>query len=190
MRYPSSQSLTPGIFYACCCFWSSCFLFPLVCQAQTMLPVIERWSGQYPVNELYRMPEEQMINGTGFVNNAATWNKIWHGANQSDAPAVDFHSEIVCFAHNVVFLNILHVTAGTVDDDGVVDVLAIQTKTARPIDDFVYWSAGTIPIAGLTHLRVAGDTLDLTAIPEPGTSLIVVTGLVMMVGFRYLRPPS
>jgi len=190
MRHPSSQSLIPGGFYVCCCFWSFCFLFPMVCQAQTMLPVIERWSGQYPVSELHRMPEEQMINGTGFVNNTAAWNEIWHGANQSDAPAVDFHVEIVCFAHNVEFLNIVHVTAGTVDDEGVVDVLAMQTKTARPIDDFVYWSAGTIPIAGLTHLRVAGDTLDLAVLPEPGTSLIVVTGLVMMVGFRYLRPPS
>ena len=130
------------------------------------------------------MPEEQTLGGIGFVDDAAVWNEIWHGANKEDTPDVDFQTEIVIFAHNVDFLNIVHVTAGAVDDAGIVDVIAIQTKTAHPINDFVYWSAGTIPIAGLAHLRVADGPVDLVVVPEPASFALLGLGSLLMLRRR------
>ena len=128
---------------------------------------LEQWWGEYPISELDLFPLDQEINGLGYIADQETWASVWSGFRSGPVPAVDFESELVLFARNVDFVNRLRLLSATVDEQGMAHVIVAETRTAIPIDDFVYWSAGTIPADGVFQLRSNGELLAIPGVPEP-----------------------
>lgn len=127
---------------------------------------VEHWQGQYPVDELHRFLADDEIGGVGYIASQETWEAVWQGFSSDAVPPVQFPNEIVVYARNVNFVNIISPLAVSLDDQGTAEVLAASTLTARPIEDFVYWSAATIPSEGVLQLGSAGQSLSVQ-VPEP-----------------------
>lgn len=120
-------------------------------------PAIQRWSGDYPVAELGRLPAGQQATGVGFFSTAAGFEAAWSAFKPGEAaPAVDFASNIVVFVRNMSFYNRTNI--GKTDlKDGVLEVLAMETMSAIPITDKVAMAMAVVPRQGIQFIQ-AGPT--------------------------------
>ena len=92
-------------------------------------------------------------------------------------PVVDFPNELVVYVRNVDSFNHIDQLAVSLDEQGVADLEALTTLTNAPIEDFVYWSAATIPTDGVLQLGSSGQFVPVQ-VPEPsGISLAAIAGL-------------
>jgi hypothetical protein len=125
--------------------------------------VLEKWAGDYPVAELGRLPEGQRGAGIGYIGDAATFAAVWEAFMPSEGePGVDWLENIVVFSRNTQFYNrtnIFRVTA----QDGVAEVMAMETMSAIPIEDKVAMAMAVIPRAGLRAIKVGDGRLEISA---------------------------
>ena len=135
--------------------------------------VSKDWQGSYPVAELDRFDPGRESNGIGYIVDQTTWTEVWTAFSDEPTPVVNFNDSLVVYARNVEFLNIISPLSVTLDQGGAADVVAASTRTARPIEDFVYWSAGVIPNNDVQFLQQGSTQLQVVA-PEP-TSLFLAT---------------
>lgn len=120
-------------------------------------PVSQRWSGDYPVAELGRLPPGQQATGVGFFWTPAGFEAAWAAFKPGEAvPAVDFDGNIVVFVRNVSFYNRTSI-AKTDLKDGVLEVLAMETRSANPITDKVAMAMAVVPREGIRFIQ-AGPT--------------------------------
>jgi hypothetical protein len=107
------------------------------------------WEGDYPVAGLDRLPAGQREAATGYIANARTFAAVWRAFKPGEAvPQVDFEYELVIFARNVRFYNRTGIGQVQVKD-GVLEVLALETMSAHPIEDKVAMSLAVVPRAGV-----------------------------------------
>jgi hypothetical protein len=60
------------------------------------IPLLEKWSGDYPVSELGRLPEEQQGLAAGYIGDTETFITVWRAFMPGEIlPAVDFSKNIV-----------------------------------------------------------------------------------------------
>jgi hypothetical protein len=130
------------------------------------LPILQKWAGDYPVSALPRLPEGQRSSAVGYIGDGETFSTVWQafetGAN---VPQVDFSTQLVVFSRNVDFYNRTSIFKITLRD-GVAEVLAMETKSAMPIEDKVAMALAVIPRAGIKFIRAGKDRIPL----EPNTS--------------------
>jgi len=87
--------------------------------------VTQHWSGDYPVEELERLPEPQRNSGVGYLASQASLEIVWSAFQPGEAlPAVDFDRNIVVFVRNVSFYNRTDLFK-TELKDGVLEVVAM-----------------------------------------------------------------
>lgn len=126
---------------------------PLRESAPEALPILQRWSGDYPVAELGRLPEEQRSSGVGYLGDAVTFAAVWRAFKPGeDVPEVGFTENLVVFSRNRQFYNRTSVVK-VVLADGVAEVLAIETKSAMPIGDNVAMAMAVIPREGIRFIQ-------------------------------------
>jgi len=112
--------------------------------AQTV-PIEASWQGNYPVDALRSLPAGQQDAATGFITNAATFASVWRAFQPDEVvPRVDFEQDLVVFARNVNFYNRTRIATVQITD-GVLQVLAVETMSAHPIEDEVAMSLAVIP---------------------------------------------
>ena len=132
---------------------AGCSNAPLEKATPTELVISQSWSGDYPVAELGRLPEGQRQSGVGYLGSAAAFEPVWAVFKPGEAlPSVDFGKQVVVFHRNVNFYNRTRIFKVTLED-GVADVLAMETMSAIPVENKVAMAMAVIPRAGVKSLR-------------------------------------
>lgn len=117
------------------------------------LAIVDRWSGDFPVAQLQLLPEAQRQSPTGYIGNPKTFAAVWQAFKPGEkVPAVDFRANLVVFSRNVVFYNRTHIMKVVLADGGL-EILAMETMSARPIEDKMAMALAVISRAGVQFIR-------------------------------------
>ena len=131
------------------------------------LPVLRRWTGDYPVARLGLLPERQRGTRVGYFGDRCAFAKVWKAFRPGeDLPAVDFGGNLVVFSRNVRFFNRTSIAKVRLRD-GVAEILAIETLSAIPIGDNVAMALAEVPRAGIRFLAAAPEPIPVV---EPDTA--------------------
>ena len=123
-------------------------------KASQTVPIKASWQGDYPVDALRKLPAGQRDAATGFITDAATFASVWRAFQPDETvPHVDFEQDLVVFARNVNFYNRTRIAQVQIKD-GVLEILAMETMSAHPIEDEVAMSLAVIPRKGAEAVRV------------------------------------
>ncbi len=142
-------------------------------QTQTSPPltgearILQAWQGDYPVARLDLLPEKQREQGVGFINDSVIFEAVWQAFQPGEGlPEIDFDDRLVFFARNTQFFNRIRI--GKIDvKDGVAQVLAMETKSAMPIEDKVAMSLVVVAREGITGILSGQAVISLNMKPEP-----------------------
>lgn len=117
--------------------------------------ILQRWSGDYPVAELKRLPEGQRQSRAGWLGDTATFASVWLAFEPGESmPIVDFQNHLVAFVRNTEFYNRTSIAKATLSG-AVLDLLVIETMSALPIEDKVAMALIVIPRAGVSYIQSA-----------------------------------
>jgi hypothetical protein len=118
------------------------------------LPLAASWSGDYPVAALDQLPAGQQQNRVGLIVDAAAFARVWQNFKPAEAlPTVDFATSLVVYSRNVDFYNRTNILKVTLTA-GVIEVLAMETMSARPIEQQAAMALAVVPRAGVKALRL------------------------------------
>jgi len=123
--------------------------------------IMQSWQGDYPVDQLTLLPEGQRDQIVGYINDAETFSDIWNqfkpGAN---VPEINFETNLVFFVRNIQYYNRISIGKVTITN-GVVDVLAMETMSAIPIEDNLALSLAVIPRKGITAIKIGDKQISI-----------------------------
>jgi hypothetical protein len=126
------------------------------------LLILQKWSGDYPVVYLNRLPEGQQRSGVGFIGDEPTFRGVWEAFKPGEkVPEVDFTKELVVFSRNVVFYNRTSI-AKVALRDGVAEVIASETRSSLPIEDKVAMAVAVIPRAGVKFIQAGEERVPVS----------------------------
>lgn len=118
------------------------------------IPLLEKWSGDYPVSELNLLPEGQQTNAAGYIGDTETFIPVWRAFMPEEIlPVVDFSKNIVVFTRNIKFYNRTTIFKVEVSPEGTAEILAMETMSAIPIDEKVAMSMAVIPREGVVAIH-------------------------------------
>jgi hypothetical protein len=118
-----------------------------------VLPVLQRWTGDYPVGQLDRLPEGQRRSRVGCLSDAAAFKRFWQAFKPDTAvPAIDFSKNLVIFARNMDRYHRTLIAKVTLQD-GVAEIVDIGTASASPIEDKVGVALALVPREGVQFIR-------------------------------------
>jgi len=124
--------------------------------------IVSQWSGDYPVGQLARLPQGQRATPVGYIVDAETLGSVWQVFKpEEQMPVVDFDADLIVFVRNVDFYNRISISRCTAQD-GVAEILAVQTMSAMPIEDKAGMSLAVIPRAGLRFIKARGVMVPVT----------------------------
>lgn len=127
------------------------------------LALLQQWQGDYPVAERSRLPPAQRDAPVGAIADAQTFAGVWEALRPGEAvPQIDFEEHLVVFVRNTRFYNRTRILRVTLED-GVAEVLAIETMSAMPIEDRVAMALAAVPRVGIRAFRDRDAVL-----PVPG----------------------
>jgi hypothetical protein len=120
--------------------------------------ILQFWQGDYPTAQLNLLPENQREHAVGFIGNAKTFRAVWNVFKPGETvPSIDFNTNFIIFAKNTQFYNRIRIGKVNVTN-GVAEVLAMETMSARPIEDKVAMSLVILNRQGITGIR-SGDNI-------------------------------
>ncbi len=117
------------------------------------LPILQQWRGDYPVSELVRFPENMRTSSVGCIADAETFAGVWQAFKPNEKmPDVDFKTNLVVFSRNTYFYN--RTSIGMVKlVDGVLEIVAMETMSALPIEARAAIALAVIPRAGVKFIQ-------------------------------------
>jgi hypothetical protein len=117
--------------------------------------ILQSWHGDYPLNQLDILPENQRQHSVGFIGDAKTFKALWKAFKPGETvPEIDFKANLVLFARNTRFFNRIRIGKVNVTN-GVVELLAMETMSAIPIEDKVAMSMVVVPRKDIKSIRTA-----------------------------------
>ena len=120
-----------------------------------------KWSGKFPVAQLPIFPVEMQQNKVACVVNADQWALVWAALDmQDDLPKIDFEKNFIVMVKNVRFVNRISIMRVTQTSD-TLSVMAMETRTARPIDKVVLCALAVVPRAGVKKVSGGGAAVSL-----------------------------
>jgi uncharacterized SAM-binding protein YcdF (DUF218 family) len=120
--------------------------------------ILQSWQGDYPTVQLNLLPENQREHAVGFIGSTETFKAVWNAFKPEEAvPSIDFNTNFVIFAKNTQFYNRIRIGKVNVTN-GVAEVLAMETLSARPIENKVAMSLVVLNRQGITGIR-SGDNV-------------------------------
>jgi hypothetical protein len=118
------------------------------------LPILHRWSGDFPLAHLDRLPEGQADTSIGYIGTKSIFANVWKVFKPEEpVPQVDFSKSLVVFTRNVTFYNRLSIFKVTLKE-GTVDVMSMETRSALPIEDNAAMAMAVIPREGIKNIQV------------------------------------
>ena len=117
------------------------------------IDIINRWQGDFPIAHMEQLPDDQRDNSVGYLGDAIGFEKVWL-AFQPDEPVpdVNFEKNLVLFVRNKHFYNRISIGKVTLQD-GVVDLLTLQTLSAIPIEDKLAMALVVVSRQGIASIR-------------------------------------
>ena len=117
------------------------------------LTILQKWSGDYPVSELHRLPENLRTSRVGYLADAETFADVWQAFKPNEKmPEVDFKTHLVVYSRNVDFYN--RTSIGMVKlAGGVLEIAAMETMSALPIDDKAAMALAVIHRVGVKFIQ-------------------------------------
>jgi hypothetical protein len=132
----------------------------------TTVPIINHWNGEYPVGRLDRLPEGQRNTPTGFIDDPEIFRAIWQAFKPKDVPPeLDFDHNMVIFVRNVTFFNRTRILKVFLTD-GIADIMAVETRSALPIEDQVAMALAEIPKKGVRAVRTGKHLIPVRLDPS------------------------
>jgi hypothetical protein len=134
----------------------SCAGSPTATAERQTLAIAQSWQGDFPVTGLDRLPPAQRDTRVGFLGDAAAFAALWGTFKPGEAvPEVDFAKHLVVFSRNLEFYNRISIAKVTLRA-GVAEIIAIETRSAAPIEDKVTMALAVIPRQGVVYIE-AGE---------------------------------
>jgi len=129
--------------------------------------ILQQWSGDYPVAELRRLPENLRTSRFGYMAEAETFADVWQAFKPNEKmPEVDFKLNLVVFTRNVDFYN--RTSIGMVKlTDGVLEIVAMETMSALPIEEKAAMAMAVIPRAGVKFIQAGTSRIPVTVEASP-----------------------
>ena len=125
------------------------------------LPLLGSWSGDFPVAQLDLLPAGQRQASAGYIADDKTFVAVWRAFQpRQELPEVDFSTQLVVFSRNVTFYNRTSILK-VILENGVAQVLAMETMSAMPIEDKVAMALAVIPRAGVLFLASDGRNIEV-----------------------------
>lgn len=126
------------------------------------LAILQKWSGDYPVADLSRLAKGQEKAHVGFINNAAIFAAVWDAFKPEEkVPEVDFKESIIVYTRNVQYYNRISISK-VILKDGVVEILAMETLSALPIEDKAAMAMAVIPRASVKFLKTGNGQIPVS----------------------------
>jgi hypothetical protein len=123
------------------------------------IPLLDKWSGEYPVAELGRLPAGQQDSAAGYIGDTATFINVWQAfMPEENPPAVDFSKNIVVFSRNVEFYNRTAIFKVELKS-ATAEILAMETMSALPIEEKVAMAMAVIPREGVRFIRSGTENI-------------------------------
>ncbi len=123
------------------------------------LPLLQTWSGEFPVVRLDLLPAGQRQASVGYISDAKTFAAVWGAFQpQEPLPKINFRTELAVFSRNVHFYNRTAIVKVTLKED-TAEVIAMETLSALPIEDKVAMAMAVIPRSGVRFLAVGNERI-------------------------------
>jgi hypothetical protein len=145
--------------------WAACLFFMCIAGCATTatddnapadLVISDRWSGDFPVARLNLLPDGQRRSRAGYIGDRQTFAAVWQAFKPGEKiPGVDFKQNLVIFSRNVDFYNRTRIMKAVLAG-GDLEILAMETMSAMPIEDQAAMAMAVIPRAGVKFI-LAGD---------------------------------
>ena len=130
----------------------------------TDLPILQKWSSDYPVAQLDRLSQGKCKAGVGYIDDKTLFEGVWKIFKPGEPlPEVDFGAQIVVFYCNVAFYNRTNIVKITLRD-GTAETIAIETRSALPIEDKVAMAMVVIPRADVKFIQAGSERIPVTAV--------------------------
>ncbi len=124
-----------------------------------VLPILQRWSGDFPLAQIDRLPEGQRQLPKGFFGDAESFAAAWQGLKPDTAvPPVDFNNHLVVFSRNLNHYSRTLITK-VILTAGVVEIVAKETAAASPVEEKVAMALALIPRAGLEFIQAGKERI-------------------------------
>jgi hypothetical protein len=128
--------------------------------------ILHQWNGDYPLLALNLLPAGLRETPVGYIGDAEAFKRIWQAFKpKARMPEVNFGTDLVVFARNVQFYNNTTISAVKVRD-GVLEVVAIETMSSRPIKENVAFAIAVVGREGVTSLKIGNEALPIPPRPE------------------------
>jgi len=123
-------------------------------------PILQRWTGDYPVAQLDRLPVGQSQSRVGYIGDAEAFASVWQVLKPGTAlPQVDFNKHLVVFVRNVKSYHPTLVEKVTLKD-GVAEIVAAEPLTpAQPVEDRVAIGLAVISREGLKFIHADNEQI-------------------------------
>ncbi|MBC2714340.1 MAG: hypothetical protein HF978_03440 [Desulfobacteraceae bacterium] len=117
------------------------------------LAILDKWSGDYPVDKLECLPLGQQEVRVGYISDKLIFSDVWKAFKPAEpVPEIDFGKNMVIFSRNVQFYNRLNIFR-IIIDNGVAEVLAMETMSAMPIEDKVAMAMAVVSRSEIRFLQ-------------------------------------
>jgi hypothetical protein len=127
------------------------------------LPILQKWSGDYPVSQIDRLPQGQTKTAAGYIDDQDLLERVWEAFRPGEpVPEIDFDTRIVVFCRNLVFYNRVNIVKVTLAD-GIAQIIAAETLSALPIVDKVAMSMAVISRSGVKFIQAGTERIDVPA---------------------------
>jgi hypothetical protein len=106
------------------------------------------------VDQLALLAEKAHQKGAGYFGDAQTFKAVWSAFKPGEhEPDVDFNENLVIFVRNIQYYNRV-IIGSVILEDGVANVMAMETLSARPIEDVVALSMAEISREGVAGIQL------------------------------------
>jgi len=126
------------------------------------LPILQKWSGDFPLSHLDRLPEGQTDTIIGYIGDRSIFANVWKAFKlEEPVPEVDFSKNLGVYTRNVRFYNRLSIFKITLTGD-TIDVMAMETRSARPLEAHTAMVMAAIPREGIKYIKAGNESISVS----------------------------
>jgi hypothetical protein len=171
-----SHTEWPRAFLCLCVFVTLFLVFQLSCTrsigkgeepsqpvsaSENEVEIRQSWHGDYPVDGLATLPENASLPGVGYIADSKTFTTVWSVFKPTTTvPVIDFDRHLIIFVRNTQYYNRLSI-GKILLKNGVAAVLAMETLSARPIEDNVAISMAEVSREGIEGIQARNGVIQV-----------------------------